>query len=152
MHWFHIAASLFSSLRYTVWTSDSKSINKPLTSNGSISILNMDSLLNPEKIYRVWDLSISMYRLFPTLLCISFINLILKMSVKSAGRDGYRWKDNHCHHLQSYSFSLHHRGLCLTLGLIVENCWQETLEAVGEEPVEFSYPCLEAVRLDVVEQ
>lgn len=152
MHWFHIAASLFSSLRYTVWTSDSKSINKPLTSNGSISILNMDSLLNPEKIYRVWDLSISMYRLFPTLLCISFINLILKMSVKSAGQDGYRWKDNHCHHLQSYSFSLHHRGLCLTLGLIVENCWQETLEAVGEEPVEFSYPCLEAERLDVVEQ
>ena len=74
------------------------------------------------------------------------------MSIKSAGRDGYRWKDNHCHHLQSYSFSLHHRGLCLTLGLIVENCWQETLETVGEGPVEFSYPCLEAERLDVVEQ
>lgn len=82
----------------------------------------------------------------------SFVNFILKLSIKSVGGDRYRWKGNHSHHLQSYSFSLRHRNYFLTFGLVVENFWQRTFEAVGEGPVEFSYPCLEAERLDMVEQ
>lgn len=72
---------LCSNLRYRVWTSDSY-CEFPANYD-SFLILTMDSLLTLGKRHS-FGLLISIYRkLFPTLLCISFIYFIFKMSIKS---------------------------------------------------------------------